>query len=737
MLAAGDDVTGAAHLALLRGLGFLAPLPPDDLAELAKTMLVRDYPPETDIVQQGTYGTSMFVVVSGALRAFTVGRDGPTRIATLDRPGVVFGEDAMLGRGERAASVRTTAPTRVLEIEKYRLDLVLRRHPEVRGLLDDVYEAHTIAAVLEGHVHLGLLSASDRAELAMGAKVQLVPRGDRVWKVGDDADRVLIVRDGVLKASRQRGADRRSILAYFNTGDVIGVSEGATSSYDLQTLGHCELVSLDRETFATVLERNKPVLERLGKDAMASSSIGSATVIDVVNKFLNEGVEVESLLVIDLDRCVRCGNCVRACHARHTFARLDRRGPIFRRRGEQHVMLPSSCRHCRDPECMVGCPTGAIQRFPHGEVDINDNCVGCENCARKCPYGNIAMRELAPSEQPNPDVKKRAIKCNLCRGYEYSNCVHECPRGAILRVDPLNYFQELAAIMHHEQVEAIHWTRAEAERRHANNKQRVLPRSTWFIPASLGLAVLAIAAVIAAAVNAPQLRGGSPIGLPLGVLAGASLLGCASQAVRKRLRNVAIGGLEAWTQFHMVFGGVALVAAFAHAGFRVTGIYTTTLLIVLALEVLLGAAGQVIYAWVPRVLTRLERDGNARLIEDLEAEDVTLARAIAELWVGLPERRAEVSRIVGSPARRWSSGYDPRRALEAGRAELDLAALPSVEKRATLAQILDKSFRLADVRAQISMHRTLRAWLVVHVAVACALVVMLAFHVATALALVM
>ena len=45
------------------------------------------------------------------------------------------------------------------------------------------------------------------------------------------------------------------------------------------------------------------------RGAMANMT---GTVMMAAQAFLSAGVEVESLLVINLDRCVRCGNCVRA-----------------------------------------------------------------------------------------------------------------------------------------------------------------------------------------------------------------------------------------------------------------------------------------------------------------------------------------------------------------------------------------------------------------------------------------
>jgi len=497
------------------------------------------------------------------------------------------------------------------------------------------------------------------------------------------------------------------------------------------------------------------VARHFSKDDMtrraAMGNMGG-TVMMAAQAFLSAGVEVESLLVINLDRCVRCGNCVRACHARHKYTRLDRRGPIFRRRSKldgrqhEHIMLPASCRHCRDPECMIGCPTGAIQRFADGDVDINDNCIGCENCARKCPYGNITMRPLDEKERPSPEITKRAIKCNLCRGYEYSNCVHECPRGAILRVDPLRYFEELALVMEAEQRDAIEWSRGQAKELGVlGTKQQVRQRSTWFIPASFAFGILAVAAIVAATVlSGAPLRGGSAVGLPLGIGAAVMLFGAASLGARKRLRNTSIGGLEAWTQFHMVMGAVGFFAAVAHAGFQVTGVFTTLLLLVFAFEVATGISGQVIYATVPTALTRLERHGLARLVEDLFEEENTLERTIAELVATVPAKiwrvlRPKLEAAAGTLHDRMVATYEPANAVAAAKKRVEDGLRESQlsnEDRNTLVRIAESRCRLIDVRAQLLLHRRLKRWLIAHIATATALLVLLVFHIATALTLV-
>jgi Fe-S-cluster-containing dehydrogenase component/CRP-like cAMP-binding protein len=748
-------VTGASYTGFLAQLPFFVGVPAEDLSAFANTVLVRELPPNTDIVVQRQFGHAMFVIVSGAVAIHMIGPDDEAvQLGRLDRPGEFFGEAVLLGRGERTATVTAVTPVVLLELEKHRFDLLTRRHRSVRDHLEGVYHARAIATYLRTHRYLSLLSDHARAELGRGAKLKLYQRGDAVTKKGDTADSVLVIKDGVVKATRvANGAV--SILAYFNTHDVVGASDGGARDFGLDAVGQCEVIFIPRSAFSMMMMQHADVARHFGKDDMhrraAMAGVGS-TVMQAAQAFLSAGVEVESLLVINLDRCVRCGNCVRACHSRHTYTRLDRRGPIFRRRAaleshrHEHIMLPTSCRHCRDPECMIGCPTGAIQRFADGDVDINDNCIGCENCARKCPYGNITMRPLAEKERPSPEITKRAIKCNLCRGYGYSNCVHECPRGAILRVDPLRYFEELALVMEAEQRDAIEWSRGQAKQLGLlGTKQQIRPRSTWFIPASLVFGALAIAAIaLAVLASGTPLRGGSPAGLALGIGAAACLGAAASLGIRKRMRDTAIGGLEAWTQFHMVLGAVGFCAAVAHAGFQVTGVFTTLLLLVFAFEVATGALGQWIYVTVPSALTRLERHGLARLVEDLHEEQAALERSIAELsgtvnpraWQAL---RPRIEALAGRPGARMAKRYDPPTAVAA--AKHQLAAVFETHQltpddRTTLERVVESRCRLLDVRAQLVLHRRLKTWLVMHVATASALVILLAFHIVTALTLV-
>ncbi len=179
----------------------------------------------------------------------------------------------------------------------------------------------------------------------------------------------------------------------------------------------------------------------------AAQGIGRALEASIAQKspeeraLLTELVELnlynsQNTLLIDLDRCTRCDQCVRACATAHGgVARFTRDGPRFGK-----YLVTMACRSCTDPKCQVGCPVSSIRRQDSLEIRIEDWCIGCERCANQCPFGNINMVELAaaPAAAPieTPSLKLRATVCDLCAGYEGPSCVYACPHDAAIRVNP-------------------------------------------------------------------------------------------------------------------------------------------------------------------------------------------------------------------------------------------------------------------------------------------------------------
>jgi ferredoxin len=56
----------------------------------------------------------------------------------------------------------------------------------------------------------------------------------------------------------------------------------------------------------------------------------------------------------------------------------------------------------------------------------------------------IAMSALGDGEHVIPTAFP--IKCDLCDGLPFMGCVHNCPTGAAIRIDPAKLFEETGAI---------------------------------------------------------------------------------------------------------------------------------------------------------------------------------------------------------------------------------------------------------------------------------------------------
>ena len=189
------------------------------------------------------------------------------------------------------------------------------------------------------------------------------------------------------------------------------------------------------------------------------------------------GKEATDLLMIDETLCVRCDNCEKACADTHGgVSRLNREaGATYMTSAGSALHLPTACQHCENPKCMTDCPPDALNRDRNGEVWINDDtCIGCGNCEAYCPYDVIKMAkvdddpgpgllvrllfprratkktEASPAEEGGAAAIKKAVKCDLCRelpakksGAPRAACVASCPTGAIVRIDPGEYVDEI------------------------------------------------------------------------------------------------------------------------------------------------------------------------------------------------------------------------------------------------------------------------------------------------------
>jgi Fe-S-cluster-containing dehydrogenase component/CRP-like cAMP-binding protein len=402
-------------------------------------------------------------------------RLGTARLAV----GEIFGEVAAMARTPRTATVLADSRAVLLEIRWQGLRDLMRRTPAIREHVERLYRENSLRAHLR---ETELLKNLPTPQLdTVVAATEFESYGNFDWytdfgtqrkrdaaeqiaaepliaQEGDLATGLYLVRSGFARVSHRHGHGHRTV-AYIGKGHVFGWAEFADAhkqggevrwQNSLRAVGYVDVLRIPTNVVIETILRNVQVRsgKRVENEKYSSPSAipNPQLAIDGVDsslldfladhRFLN-GTET---MLIDLDRCTRCDDCVRACAATHdNNPRFIRQGPKH-----DHIMVANACMHCVDPVCMIGCPTGAIARDSDaGTVRINDRtCIGCGTCANSCPYSAIRMVEIREpggaffvDETMQLPILK-ATKCDFCAGQLTGPaCQAACPHDALVRID--------------------------------------------------------------------------------------------------------------------------------------------------------------------------------------------------------------------------------------------------------------------------------------------------------------
>ena len=128
------------------------------------------------------------------------------------------------------------------------------------------------------------------------------------------------------------------------------------------------------------------------------------------------GAEHDYAFIVDVNKCIGCGNCVIACRIENDVPEGQFRTWIeryvvtdegvhvdspdggqagfselpegIRSQVRRSFFVPKLCNQCRSAPCVQVCPVGATFRSKEGFVLVDPtHCIGCSYCVMACPYG--------------------------------------------------------------------------------------------------------------------------------------------------------------------------------------------------------------------------------------------------------------------------------------------------------------------------------------------------------------
>lgn len=399
---------------------------------------------------------------------------GEELLREVDHRGTLLGEMACINKQPRAASIVAMSDDCQMLLIPANVVHVMRRDPETRAAVENDYRTRAIQIYLrKAPLFQGLREDAERFEDCMdwlrNDRVQFlqVAPGQEIFRQGSPADAMYLVGMGFVRIS-QKGKGGGEIEANFIGPEgafgemailasdrevAIECGLGPTNSDDDKgprrtatavAMDRVEILRIDRMDLLTLYHEYPEIAHRL-QDRVKDIRQYNRTQIedqDIVPEIVELGMMGgQKLLVMDLESCTRCDECTKACADTHQGQnRLVRDGLRI-----DKYLVATACRNCQDPYCMKSCPVDAIHRTISLEVVIENHCIGCGDCAKNCPYGNITMQRSLTPPRRHVDavtgremavVQNQAKTCDLCADTpaQDPSCVYACPHDAAFRM---------------------------------------------------------------------------------------------------------------------------------------------------------------------------------------------------------------------------------------------------------------------------------------------------------------
>jgi len=263
----------------------------------------------------------------------------------------------------------------------------------------------------------------------------------------------------------------------------------------------------------------------------------------------------------------------------------------------------------------------------------------------------------------------------------------------------------------------------------------------WFA-ASLVILGVATAAYIPYAVHAPSgPRGGSALGLTFGIIGSVFMIFAGLLAGRRKFPVWRLGRAQSWMRGHLWLGLLSLPIIFFHAGFRFGGPLTSVLMWLVIIVVASGLFGAALQHYLPQVMTaevpgetifeqidhirgQLLAGGDEAIVAAESAAGEETAKPLVDFY------RREMRPFLESRGARHQllSSADRSRGTFEGLRLLLPAGLQDAVKK--LEQICEEERQL---RRQSTLHHWLHGWLMLHIPLSFALLLLGVIHAITAL----
>lgn len=273
----------------------------------------------------------------------------------------------------------------------------------------------------------------------------------------------------------------------------------------------------------------------------------------------------------------------------------------------------------------------------------------------------------------------------------------------------------------------------------------------WLVASAV---ILGISAVLYAIYRVPAsagAMGGTALGLAFGIVGFAFMIFAGLLGARKKVPVWRVGRAQAWMRGHLWLGLLSLPLILFHAGFHTGGPLTTVLTWLLVIVVASGLFGAILQHYLPAVMTREapletiydEMDHvNAQLRQEAaELVELAGARSVEDeegVTISVEEQAAPLHNFFAEQVRPFLENNAAKRGplADASLAERSFAQLKRLlppELHGAVDDLEDICEEHRQLARQARLHRWLHGWLLVHIPLSLALLLLGAVHAVIAL----
>lgn len=248
----------------LRRIPLFSALSDEDIRLVAGLVRERSYRRRSTIYRQGELDPTLYIVLSGRLRVWTLDEEGQRR--TLNHFGAqdYFGERSLLVGERRDVTVDVEEDAVLLSLEKGDFESLLGSYPQLRAAL----RLHKLDRLRRVPL-FKKLSAQDTERIAASMSITHYRQGSVISRQGELDTAFFIIESGRVRLRSRDDAGREGVIGHLRDGDCFGqrsLIRGEASDSTVEALEDTSLFYLNRRDFHRLLSQYRSIKDALSAE---------------------------------------------------------------------------------------------------------------------------------------------------------------------------------------------------------------------------------------------------------------------------------------------------------------------------------------------------------------------------------------------------------------------------------------------------------------------------------------